>query len=121
MLQTTVCKQVHFEAAHLVEGHPKCGRLHGHSYVVNIFARGPVSPHTGFVIDFADMKALAERVILTPCDHQYLNDLYPNMNGRTTAENLAALWLKELNTLNQTIFRVQVYETATAFAEVEIL
>ena len=55
-----VFREFTFEAAHRLprvpEGH-KCGRLHGHSYRAEIHVRGPVRPDTGWVLDFADLKA----------------------------------------------------------------
>ena len=41
---------------HVPAGH-KCARLHGHSFRVEIHVSGPVDPHSGWVMDFADIKA----------------------------------------------------------------
>ena len=47
------------EAAHRLpnvpQGH-KCGRLHGHSFRVEIHVSGPVEEHLGWVMDFACIK-----------------------------------------------------------------
>ncbi|MCU0627476.1 MAG: 6-carboxytetrahydropterin synthase, partial [Gemmatimonadaceae bacterium] len=60
-----------FEAAHRLphvpEGH-KCARLHGHSFLVRVTVRGPVDPHTGWLMDFADIKA-AWRPLDAVLDH----------------------------------------------------
>jgi 6-pyruvoyltetrahydropterin/6-carboxytetrahydropterin synthase len=65
-----------FEAAHRLplvpEGH-KCGRLHGHSYHVEIHVEGAVA-YNGMVIDFAELKA-AWRPLHDELDHRYLNDV----------------------------------------------
>ena len=55
-----IYKEFIFEAAHLLpnvpQGH-KCGRLHGHSFKVRIYLEGPLDQTTGWVRDFADIKA----------------------------------------------------------------
>ncbi len=60
MMSTTLFKDFTFEAAHRLphvpEGH-KCGRLHGHSFMVRLEITGEVNPHTGWIIDFAELKA----------------------------------------------------------------
>jgi 6-pyruvoyltetrahydropterin/6-carboxytetrahydropterin synthase len=49
-MSTTLFKDFTFEAAHhlphVPEGH-KCGRLHGHSFMVRLEITGEVDPHTG--------------------------------------------------------------------------
>lgn len=60
MMSTTLFKDFTFEAAHhlphVPEGH-KCGRLHGHSFMVRLEITGEVDPHTGWIMDFAELKA----------------------------------------------------------------
>ena len=57
-MTTTLTKTFRFEAAHrlpnVAQGH-KCGRLHGHSYQVDVIVEGDVNPQTGMVIDFAEI------------------------------------------------------------------
>jgi 6-pyruvoyltetrahydropterin/6-carboxytetrahydropterin synthase len=66
-----------FEAAHRLpnvpEGH-KCARLHGHSFRVEVRVAGPVGDDTGWVMDFADVRAACEPVRLE-LDHYHLNDI----------------------------------------------
>ncbi len=54
-----IYKEFHFEAAHRLpnvpEGH-KCTRPHGHSFHVRICLSGEVGEHSGWVMDFADVK-----------------------------------------------------------------
>ncbi len=58
-MNTEIYKEFMFEAAHKLpnvpEGH-KCGRLHGHSFLVRLFLSGEVDAHTGWIIDFSDVK-----------------------------------------------------------------
>ena len=102
-----------FEAAHRLphvpEGH-KCGRLHGHSYRIEVHVRGHVDPVSGMVIDFADIKApfrpLADRL-----DHRYLNEIDGLDNP--TSENLARWIWKHLEGALP-LSRVVVRETCTS-------
>lgn len=86
-----VFKEFTFDAAHYLpnvpEGH-KCGNLHGHTYRVKFGICGPVDPHTGFVIDFGDLKE-AVKPVIDLLDHSLLNNWIAN----PTCENLAEfLW-----------------------------
>jgi len=60
---TRIWKVFTFEAAHLLPLVPKehqCSRLHGHSYVVKVTIGG--TPVGGWLIDFAQMKAVWQAV-----------------------------------------------------------
>lgn len=74
MMSTTLFKDFTFEAAHhlphVPEGH-KCGRLHGHSFMVRLEITGEVDPHTGWIMDFAELKA-AFKPTYDRLDHYYL-------------------------------------------------
>ena len=58
-MATTLFKDFQFEAAHhlphVPEGH-KCGRLHGHSFMVRMEITGEGDAYTGWGMDFADLK-----------------------------------------------------------------
>ncbi len=85
-------KSFQIEAAHRLPNVPpghKCGRLHGHSFIIEIVLDGPVDPHTGWVMDFADIKAVF-KPLFEQLDHNLLNDL-PGLEN-PTSENLA-LWI----------------------------
>jgi 6-pyruvoyltetrahydropterin/6-carboxytetrahydropterin synthase len=53
------------EAAHRLPyvpaGH-KCGRLHGHTFQIEVHVQGPLDPKLGWIIDFADIKARSSRL-----------------------------------------------------------
>lgn len=72
----------------LPDSHP-CSRLHGHSFRVELTVSGELDPHTGWVLDFADIEA-AWRPIHADLDHRYLNDIAGLENP--TSEHLA-MWL----------------------------
>ena len=54
-------------------GH-KCARLHGHSWRIEVAIEGPVGNDTGWVMDYADLKA-AFQPIHDRIDHNYLNEI----------------------------------------------
>lgn len=52
--------KLRFSACHLIPDHPKCGRLHGHTYAVNVRAHGM---RTGeFIIDFELLKEMVAQI-----------------------------------------------------------
>jgi 6-pyruvoyltetrahydropterin/6-carboxytetrahydropterin synthase len=78
MDKVRVTKKFSFEMAHALEGHDgKCRNIHGHSYFLYVTIIGqPISndesPKNGMVIDFADLKAIINREIITPLDHSLM-------------------------------------------------
>ena len=102
-----------FEAAHRLprvpEGH-KCGRLHGHSYRVEIRIRGEVDSATGMVLDFADVKT-AFAPLRDRLDHHYLNEVDGLDNP--TSENLAR-WIWTRLSPSLPLAQVVVRETCTS-------
>ncbi|STU62038.1 queuosine biosynthesis protein QueD [Klebsiella pneumoniae subsp. ozaenae] len=92
MMSTTLFKDFTFEAAHhlphVPEGH-KCGRLHGHSFMVRLEITGEVDPHTGWIMDFAELKA-AFKPTYDRLDHYYLNDI-PGLENPTS--EVLAKWI----------------------------
>lgn len=103
--------QFTYEAAHWLpkvpDGH-QCGRMHGHSYRLTVTVAGPVDD-TGFVIDFADVKA-AVRPLIDQLDHHTLNDV-PGLENPTVEWQLVWLWGRLIKSLPLRELRLQ--ETAT--------
>jgi len=90
-----LAREFTFEAAHRLpnvpEGH-KCARLHGHSFKVELVCEGTVDPLSGWLLDFADLKAVFEP-LHEQLDHHYLNEIEGLENP--TAENLARwIWVR---------------------------
>ena len=101
----------HIEAAHRLPNVPadhKCARLHGHSFRIEVHVAGEVDPDTGWVQDFADIKA-AFRSVNDQLDHHYLNDV-PGLEN-PTSENLAAWIWNELSPELSMLSRIVVQET----------
>ena len=109
-----ICKTFDFEAAHRLPNVPpghKCARLHGHSFRVSVHVTGPVGEHTGWVMDFADIKAAFEP-IEKQLDHFYLNEI--NGLENPTSENLARwIWIRLKPTLPM-MSKLVVHETCTS-------
>lgn len=81
-----------FEAAHFLSGHKKCGRVHGHSYKLEVSLKGPVAQPSGIVCEFGNLKRVVEHEVLKELDHNLLNYTENPVLGRPTCENLA-LWI----------------------------
>ncbi|MCU0623895.1 MAG: 6-carboxytetrahydropterin synthase QueD [Gemmatimonadaceae bacterium] len=103
-----------FEAAHRLphvpDGH-KCARLHGHSFRVRVVVRGPVDPHTGWVMDFAELKA-AWKPVEARLDHHYLNEI-PGLENPTSEVLARWIWDALLPALPQ-LWAIEVRETCTS-------
>ena len=87
MYELTVERE--FSAAHQMRGYPgACARLHGHNYRVQLTVAGEELDEHGMLLDFAELKALCDRVI-GELDHQNLNELAPFAERNPSSENLA--------------------------------
>lgn len=103
-----------FEAAHRLPNVPsghKCARLHGHSFHVRLTVTGPLDPHLGWVIDFADLKQ-AFAPLHAVLDHHYLNEVQGLENP--TSEVLAKWIWDRLRPSVPILAAVEVRETCTA-------
>lgn len=102
------------EAAHRLpnvpEGH-KCARLHGHSFMVEVHVSGPIGEHSGWVMDFADLKR-AFQPLFDQLDHHYLNEIEGLENP--TSENLAKWIWQHLKPDLRELSKVVVKETCTS-------
>ena len=111
---TRIFKDFSFEAAHRLpnvpEGH-KCARLHGHSFRVRVVIEGPVDTRTGWVMDFADIKAVV-RPLEDRLDHYYLNDIEGLENP--TSEELARWIWRALKPQLPLLAAIEVRETCTS-------
>lgn len=61
---------IKFSACHFIAGHEKCGRLHGHTYVVSLKLFGDIGEN-GMIMDFVLVKR-ALRKMADELDHRVL-------------------------------------------------
>lgn len=132
----TVTKTVKFDAAHALTNHQGlCKNLHGHTYRVDISVSQREGEDSDMVIDFKDLKSIAEAVICDRFDHAFIyNTTSPGeceiaavveknsmrtvaIPFRSTAENLAKYFFELLIARIPNIASVKVWETAMSSAE----
>jgi 6-pyruvoyltetrahydropterin/6-carboxytetrahydropterin synthase len=95
---------------HVPAGH-KCARIHGHSFRIEIHVSGSVGEHSGWVMDFADLRS-AFQPLFDRLDHHYLNDIEGLENP--TSENLARWIWQRLKSELPGLSKVTVQETCNA-------
>lgn len=107
----TITRSYTFEAAHQLphvpEGH-KCGRMHGHSYVLRVAVAGKLDtegPEAGMVMEFGRLDRFVKDLVIAKLDHRCLNDVLDN----PTSERLAQ-WIYEK--LPSLVAWVELSETA---------
>jgi 6-pyruvoyltetrahydropterin/6-carboxytetrahydropterin synthase len=109
-----IFKEFTFEAAHRLpyvpEGH-KCGRLHGHSFKVELHVAGSIESESGWIMDFAELKERFEPLHHL-LDHNYLNEIEGLENP--TSENIARWIWHQLKPSLPTLSRVILRETCTS-------
>jgi 6-pyruvoyl tetrahydropterin synthase/QueD family protein len=106
-------KEFRFEAAHLLPHVPpghKCGRLHGHSFCVEVHVEGSVDPQTGMLVDYADIKG-AFAALDEQLDHRYLNEL-PGLENPTSENIVCWIW-QRLKPSLPLLCRLVLRETCT--------
>jgi 6-pyruvoyltetrahydropterin/6-carboxytetrahydropterin synthase len=112
----TIGKRFDFEASHQLEGLPaghKCGRLHGHSYQVEVELAAEALDEHGFVLDYGDL-APVKKFIDDQLDHHHLPDV---VAFQTSAENLARWLFGQVRALVPYVTAVRVSETRKTWAE----
>lgn len=107
-------KRFVFEASHSLPNHAgACGRLHGHSWILEIEIVGASlnekGPSVGMVVDFADMKRVVYNKVIDVLDHSHLNDV-PGLSN-PTSENVAK-WISVRLSGHFDVNAVVVHETA---------
>ena len=100
----------YIDCAHLLEGHAKCGQLHGHTYKVEVVVEGEMKE--GMVLDFADLKTRV-RAVLARYDHRHLNDFME----LPTVENVCERLATEVAERVPIPFSLRVYEGHAKWAE----
>ena len=88
-----------FAAAHIIADHPKCGRMHGHNYL--LIAR--VYGNSSEWLDFEEVKTTVDRLIDEKYDHRDI--------GNMTCERLAKQIQDQLVKTFKSHVEVELWET----------
>ena len=144
----SITRKLEFDAGHRIPDHrSQCRNLHGHRYVLEITLEGELvdvegAPDRGMVMDFADVKALANEHLVNLWDHAFLvyegdtqvRDFLATMPGHKTVvlnriptvENLALIAFEMLSKVYDKHYgvdlrlrRVRLYETPNCWADAE--
>lgn len=113
-VKVELSKTFAFEAAHQLPGVPeghKCGRIHGHSFRVEIHVSGDVDERQGWFFDHAQISRAMEPLI-RELDHNFLNEV----KGLEvpTIERIARWFWEKLHPSFPGLSRIVVHETAQA-------
>lgn len=122
--QFEVMIERNFSSAHQLRGYKgKCENLHGHNYRVEIYARGRELDNIGLLVDFVELKAAADEVVLY-LDHRNINELEPFVELQPSAENLAKYVLErvaaKVGDERVQIYKVRCFETPTSVATYQV-
>jgi len=100
----------YIDCAHFLPEHPKCGKVHGHTYKIEVVVQG--EPKDGMLLDFRDLKTQVREVLAT-YDHGHWNDVmeYPSV------ENICQLLHTRLQARLAFEFTLRVFEGHGKWAE----
>lgn len=87
-----VFKEFGVECAHRFASHPDYEQIHGHSYIIEIRASGPIDPAYGWVCDVAAIDAACAD-IRAALDHRYLNEI-PGLECPTSESMAVWIWTR---------------------------
>lgn len=142
-----ITRRLEFDAGHRIPNHAsQCRHLHGHRYAIEITLCGEIlrtagDPEEGMVMDFSEVKRIANRVVVEPWDHAFLAcqgdhavvEFLATLPGHKTVvlpwvptvENLAAEAFRLLDAAYRGSYgrqlrleRVRLYETPNHWADV---
>jgi 6-pyruvoyltetrahydropterin/6-carboxytetrahydropterin synthase len=74
----SITRRLEFDSGHRIPNHDgQCRHLHGHRYAIEITLTGEAADHPGkaddgMVLDFGDIKRLANQYVVEPWDHAFL-------------------------------------------------
>jgi 6-pyruvoyltetrahydropterin/6-carboxytetrahydropterin synthase len=88
-----------FAAAHVIQGHPKCGRMHGHNYQLLAKVYGSSEEW----LDFEDIKRKVDQFVDEQYDHKDM--------GNMTCERLARQLQEQLRNFFKAPVKIELWET----------
>ena len=141
-----ITRRLEFDSGHRIPNHrSRCQHVHGHRYALEVTLAGevdrtPGDAREGMVLDFADVKAIAQREIVDTWDHAFLAwredkallEFLSTLPGHRTivfeapptAEHLAAAAFRLLDRAYRDAYggrleleRVRLYETPNCWAD----
>ncbi len=141
-----ITRRLEFDAGHRIPDHAsQCRHLHGHRYALEVTLSGEIikadgQPVNGMVMDFADVKRIANEEVVSRWDHAFLAyrgdrqivDFLATLPGHKTvlldvvptAENLAEEAFRLLDLAYRDVYRnhlrlerVRLYETPNCWAD----
>lgn len=65
-----------FSASHVVPGHPRCGRMHGHRWTIEVAITAGQDTTTGELHRLAELAEAIE-TICDEIDREHVNDMFP--------------------------------------------
>ncbi len=107
-----VCKTLEVSGAHRLEldYESKCNNLHGHNWIIRVYAQSQQLDKNGMVVDFTHIK----KKVCDTLDHKFINNV---VNFNPTAENIAR-YVAEL--VGPKCYKVEVQESEGNIAEYEV-
>lgn len=109
-----IYKEFKFDAAHCLtrveDGH-KCGKMHGHTFVLEVHLDGEVDPERGWILDF-NVLCKCVQPLIDQLDHSVLNDI--EGLGNPTSENLAVWFWDRLKPKLPQLHKIVVKESPTS-------
>lgn len=147
-MSVRITRRLEFDAGHRIPNHAsQCRHLHGHRYAIEITLSGEIvrtegAADEGMVMDFSDVKRIANEVLVSRWDHAFLvyrgdRDVVAFLASLPehktvvlsqvpTAENLAAEAFRILDAAYADTYgnrlrleRVRLYETPNNWADAE--
>lgn len=141
-----ITRRLEFDAGHRIPNHKsQCRHMHGHRYAIEITLSGErigaaSSSDEGMVMDFSDVKAIAQTMLVDAWDHAFLvyegdktvagflatlpGHKTVTLNFIPTAENLAAEAFRILDSAYQDTYgnhlklqQIRIYETPNNWAD----
>jgi len=114
MMHVRLTKDFSFEAAQTLPNVPpahKCGKMHGHSFKIEISVEGEVDPACGWLYDHSRISRAMDP-LLELLDHSYLNDI-PGLDN-PTIENMCRWFWEKLEHQLPGLSEIVIHETPTA-------
>lgn len=146
MPRIAITRRLEFDAGHRLPNHAsQCRNIHGHRYAIEVTLAAEVihadgQPDDGMVMDFSEVKRIAEEKLVNLWDHAFLVhradtvmiEFLAGVPGHKTvvldevptAENLARIAFDQLSHAYRnrfgeelTLTRVRLYETPNCWAD----